>query len=172
MKFLTMNMMLMFNLIFISLNHPMSMGFIIMIQLILSTLLMNFYTQLPWFSLILFLIFIGGMMILFTYMCSISSNNIILMSPKMIIINYLFIFMNLFLLIMLNWNQYLTNNWMNLNNFLMNLNIQQNSMNYLMKMFNNYSTNLMFFLIIYLFILMIMVNKITNMNMGPLRKNN
>nr|YP_010586300.1 NADH dehydrogenase subunit 6 [Kisaura zhejiangensis (nom. nud.)]UZZ44075.1 NADH dehydrogenase subunit 6 [Kisaura zhejiangensis (nom. nud.)] len=172
MKLLIMNLMLMSNLIFISLNHPMSMGFIIMIQLILSTLLMNFYTQLSWFSLILFLIFIGGMMILFTYMCSISSNNIILLSPKMILMIYSFILMNLLMMMLLNWNQYLMNNWMNLNNYFMNLNIQQNSMNYLMKMFNNYSMNLMFFLIIYLFILMIMVNKITNLNMGPLRKNN
>lgn len=60
--------------IFLSANHPVSLGLI----LILHTLLIRIVTGLTggrfWFSYILFLVFLGGVLVLFIYITSLASN--------------------------------------------------------------------------------------------------
>nr|YP_010758094.1 NADH dehydrogenase subunit 6 [Wormaldia spinosa]WEU80099.1 NADH dehydrogenase subunit 6 [Wormaldia spinosa] len=170
MKLFFMNMMMIINFLFIYLTHPMSMGMIILIQMLLSIVLMNFFLQMFWFSYMLFLMLIGGMLILFMYMCSISSNNIIFISPKMMLFLLNSIPLNFFICLLMSNNEYLNHNLLtNMKSF---TEINSLSLNFLSKMFNDYSSFMTFFLILYLFILMILVNKITNFNVGPLRKLN
>nr|YP_010235792.1 NADH dehydrogenase subunit 6 [Bambusicaliscelis flavus]QTD82410.1 NADH dehydrogenase subunit 6 [Bambusicaliscelis flavus] len=55
-------------------KHPVSMGSLLMTQTILICMIssMKFYS--PWYSYILFITIIGGMMVMFMYMSSIASN--------------------------------------------------------------------------------------------------
>nr|YP_010586144.1 NADH dehydrogenase subunit 6 [Dolophilodes bellatulus]UZZ43893.1 NADH dehydrogenase subunit 6 [Dolophilodes bellatulus] len=174
MKIFFMNSMMIFNFIFIQLNHPMSMGMIILIQILIAIVMMNIYMKLPWFSYMILLMFVGGMLILFMYMCSISSNNIMIISPKMIMMISSLTSLNFFLSVLMNNNLMLNSSWINSINLFNNINIMDVNTNmiFLMKMFNDYSTFMILIMILYLFILMIMVNKITNFNIGPLRKLN
>ncbi|MGL5470365.1 MAG: NADH-quinone oxidoreductase subunit J [Shewanella sp.] len=60
--------------VFISLRHPIGLG----LALIVHTLLVSAATGLVgghfWFSYILFLVFLGGVLVLFIYMTSLASN--------------------------------------------------------------------------------------------------
>nr|AXS65768.1 NADH dehydrogenase subunit 6 [Staphylinoidea sp. 7 KM-2017] len=145
--------------------HPLSFGMILLIQTIMTALITGLMTPNFWFSYILFLIMIGGMLVLFIYMTSIASNEkfnfsikltllFSMMIPTSIMINYL---MDKFI--------------MNKTNF--NSSLFENSSKMLINKFINFPSNMILYLmIIYLFITLIAVVKITNLNSGPLRKMN
>nr|YP_010466094.1 NADH dehydrogenase subunit 6 [Hemaris radians]UAT98076.1 NADH dehydrogenase subunit 6 [Hemaris radians] len=153
------------------LNHPLSMGLFILMQTLLTCLLSGMLIKTYWFSYILFLTFLGGLLVLFIYVSSIASNEMFSSSHQM-----KFIFMIILTMLLLFQYMYMKNlNWMNLNNnsemenfsnyFFFN---NENKMN-LNKLYNNNSSMLMLLLIIYLFITLIAVVKITNIFYGPLR---
>nr|YP_010234369.1 NADH dehydrogenase subunit 6 [Trictenotoma davidi]QTA72355.1 NADH dehydrogenase subunit 6 [Trictenotoma davidi] len=154
------------SMIFMSLTHPLSMGLILLIQtMIISLITGNFFTNF-WFSYILFLILIGGMLILFIYMTSVASNEKFKFNINIIMTVSLIISLIIPLILKYSININLTNNEMiNYNNYLM--------MNTSMTKFINFPLNmLLMFIIIYLFLTLIAVVKITNMNYGPLRQLN
>nr|QBZ38079.1 NADH dehydrogenase subunit 6 [Bambusiphaga luodianensis] len=84
------------------LNHPISLGTILMIQSILTSISMILLTKNSWYSMILFITFSSGMMIMFMYMSSISSNNKFKPSIKMFIIYTLLT--SMMLMIKKDWN--------------------------------------------------------------------
>nr|YP_010576277.1 NADH dehydrogenase subunit 6 [Stilicoderus aquilinus]UZN43814.1 NADH dehydrogenase subunit 6 [Stilicoderus aquilinus] len=157
-------MLILLSIIFILMNHPLSMGMILLSQTILTALITGLLSINFWFSYIMFLIMIGGMLILFIYMTSIASNELFMFSKKIFIFSLFMITM----MILLNW--FIINfNYFNMN--LMNL-FYNNSMNLsLTKLFNYPSNYIMFLMIIYLLITLIAVVKIVNINSGPLRQN-
>nr|YP_009987580.1 NADH dehydrogenase subunit 6 [Tropidocephala brunnipennis]QBZ38053.1 NADH dehydrogenase subunit 6 [Tropidocephala brunnipennis] len=71
------------SLISMFMNHPISLGSILMTQSILTSMNLIFITKNSWYSMILFLTFSSGMMIMFMYMSSISSNEKFQPSIKM-----------------------------------------------------------------------------------------
>nr|YP_009476074.1 NADH dehydrogenase subunit 6 [Macroglossum stellatarum]AVM10749.1 NADH dehydrogenase subunit 6 [Macroglossum stellatarum] len=151
--------------------HPLSMGMLILIQTLLICSLSGMLIKTYWFSYILFLTFLGGLLVLFIYVSSIASNEMFSPSTNMkIMIFSLFIFM-----IMMQYIYMKNLNWMNLiinsemNNFLNFTFINNENKINLNKLYNNYSSMLMSLLIIYLFITLIAVVKITNIFYGPLR---
>nr|QSH39804.1 NADH dehydrogenase subunit 6 [Theretra latreillii lucasii] len=153
------------------LNHPLSMGMLILIQTLMTCLLSGMLIKTYWFSYILFLTFLGGLLVLFIYVSSIASNEMFSLSNKMKII----LMSLLILMIMIQFLFYKNLNWMNLiNNSEMNnlLNFMffnnENKIN-LNKLYNNNFSMLMLLLIIYLFITLIAIVKITNIFYGPLR---
>nr|YP_010701135.1 NADH dehydrogenase subunit 6 [Acosmeryx shervillii]WCI21373.1 NADH dehydrogenase subunit 6 [Acosmeryx shervillii] len=161
----------MLSLMMYSLTHPLSMGMLILIQTLLTCLLSGMLIKTYWFSYILFLTFLGGLLVLFIYVSSIASNEMFSFSNNKKI---MFIMMlTMIMLIQFFFNKNL--NWMNLinnsemNNFMnfMFLN-NENKIN-LNKLYNNNSSMLMSLLIIYLFITLIAIVKITNIFFGPLR---
>nr|AML25727.1 NADH dehydrogenase subunit 6 [Staphylinidae sp. BMNH 1274234] len=156
---------LILSLIFMFLNHPMTMGLILLIQTIMISMITGTLANNFWFSYILFLIMVGGMLVLFIYMTSIAPNEIFNISSNLIIalliittfmIMLKFTFDEYFILI----NQmYSEKIWFN------------NSMNNnLTKYFNYPSMLIIFMMIIYLFITLIAVVKITKIEYGPLRQ--
>nr|ARH54127.1 NADH dehydrogenase subunit 6 [Brachyta interrogationis] len=155
------------SILFLFLNHPLSFGLILLIQTMmisLTTGMMNFNY---WFSYILFLIMIGGMLILFIYMTSIASNEKFKFSYKMML--FIILMSSLLLLIMMLMDSFLINNNMNILE-LKNLNLNY-SYECSMNKYLNWPSNLILFLImIYLLITLIMVVKITNIEYGPLRQ--
>nr|QBZ38144.1 NADH dehydrogenase subunit 6 [Muirodelphax atratus] len=73
MKFFKVLMMLN-TMLSMSMNHPISMGTLLMIQSMLTSMMTILFTKNSWYSMILFVTFSSGLMIMFMYMSSISSN--------------------------------------------------------------------------------------------------
>nr|YP_008816197.1 NADH dehydrogenase subunit 6 [Retinia pseudotsugaicola]AGZ92363.1 NADH dehydrogenase subunit 6 [Retinia pseudotsugaicola] len=169
--FLSLSMMM--NIFFMFfLNHPLSMGMMILTQTFFMCLLTGMLINTYWFSYILFLTFLGGLLVLFIYVSSIASNE--LFKNNFFFNNLFFIFLFMIFLISLififklNWMNTFFNdemsNFFNNNLFFNN----ENKMN-LSKLYNNQTFLMMMMMIIYLFITLIAVVKITNIFFGPLR---
>nr|QWL17538.1 NADH dehydrogenase subunit 6 [Periacma orthiodes] len=172
-----MKMFLSFMLMLISifmffLNHPLSMGLMILIQTLFTCLLTGMLMKTYWFSYILFLTFLGGLLVLFIYVSSIASNEMFKISYLMYMYMYMMIliilFLSLFFLFNLKWMNFSLTSEMNnfFNSFLFFNN--ENKIN-LSKLYNNHTFLLMMMMIIYLFITLVAVVKITNIFYGPLR---
>nr|QVM79267.1 NADH dehydrogenase subunit 6 [Vesperus sanzi] len=154
-----------FSAMFLFLTHPLSLGLILLIQTILISLLTGMMNYNYWFSYILFLIFVGGILILFIYMTSIASNEKFKFSYKLSIL----LFFSILLLIPIYFTDpYLLN--MNLKNYeLMNQNM--NLWNLSMNNYFNWPKIMILYLIItFLLLTLIMAVKVTNINYGPLRQ--
>nr|UYI30635.1 NADH dehydrogenase subunit 6 [Aquatica sp. q XF-2022] len=150
-------------IMFSMISHPLSMGMILLIQTLLIAMWIGSLSMNFWYSYILFIIMVGGMLILFIYMTSVASNekfklskiSFILIIPIMstlLLKDKLIPNMNSMNIDILIKNKFLFT--MSLNKFLMYPMI-------LMSMT----------VIIYLLIALIAVSKITNIKSGPLRKN-
>nr|YP_010035957.1 NADH dehydrogenase subunit 6 [Empis separata]QQQ89193.1 NADH dehydrogenase subunit 6 [Empis separata] len=156
--------------IFMQMNHPLAMGLMLLIQTLLICLLTGLMAKNFWFSYILFLIFIGGMLVLFIYVTSLASNEMFSMSMNLIIFSVLFFMLAMMMFIImdkLTIMNILLNNEMN-SIFNLNSFLNENMLN-LNKLYN-FPTNFLTLLIInYLLITLIAIVKITNMFYGPLR---
>nr|YP_009045491.1 NADH dehydrogenase subunit 6 [Tanaecia julii]AHA03842.1 NADH dehydrogenase subunit 6 [Tanaecia julii] len=166
-------------LIFISIllffiKHPLSMGLLILIQTLLTCLITGMFINTYWFSYILFLIFLGGLLVLFIYVSSVASNELF----KFSLINKFSYFIYIFMILSMSFLLKDNLNWMNfsfndeMNNFLIYL-FFNNEYNFnLSKLYNEQTYFLMSMMIIYLFITLVAVVKITNIFFGPLRSFN
>lgn len=122
-----------------------------------------------WFSYILFLIFLGGILVIFIYVTSLSSNEIFSISRKLFvyILAIFFLMMAVYFFTDMNYIYNIFNYEISLiNNF--NIFLNEDCLN-LNKLYN-YSTNIItLFLINYLFLTLVIRVKITNFFYGPLR---
>ncbi|XP_065080497.1 NADH-ubiquinone oxidoreductase chain 6-like [Ochlerotatus camptorhynchus] len=155
--------------IFIQIKHPLAIGLILLIQTFLTSSLTGLYVKTFRFSYVLFLIFIGGILILFIYVTSLSSNEIFSISFKLsfivIIIIIIFIIFS-FLIDKSVIENFINNNEINL--FFNNSLIPENLIE-LNKIYN-FPTNLITLILInYLFLTLLVAVKITKKNYGPLR---
>nr|YP_009537945.1 NADH dehydrogenase subunit 6 [Athyma pravara]AYN60675.1 NADH dehydrogenase subunit 6 [Athyma pravara] len=155
-------------------NHPLAMGLLILIQTLLTCLISGMLINTYWFSYILFLVFLGGLLVLFIYVSSVASNELfkIQLISKFSII-YIFFIMIFSILFKnnLTWMNFSFNDEMT-NLFNSNL-FFNNEYNFnLSKLYNKQNYLLMMMLIIYLFITLIAIVKITNIFFGPLRSFN
>nr|YP_009648532.1 NADH dehydrogenase subunit 6 [Micromus angulatus]ARO47903.1 NADH dehydrogenase subunit 6 [Micromus angulatus]QCE31818.1 NADH dehydrogenase subunit 6 [Micromus angulatus] len=154
---------------FINMKHPLSMGLILLIQTLLISLICGMTNYTFWFSYILFLIMVGGMLILFMYMTSLASNEIFKININTMIVNLMMIFLLILITIIFDNMIMVMKNYESIN-FLM-IKEKENSFN-LIKLYNNYSMNMTILLINYLFLTLIIIVNITKINYGPLRQNN
>nr|YP_010287452.1 NADH dehydrogenase subunit 6 [Amraica recursaria]UKT61783.1 NADH dehydrogenase subunit 6 [Amraica recursaria] len=166
--------MIILSIMMIFLNHPLSIGLMILFQTLLMCLLSGMLIKTYWFSYILFLTFLGGLLVLFIYVSSIASNEMFNLSFNM----KLMMMISIMLIIMMQIYSYNFENlnWMNLSNNIkdndnmMNISFfnNENKIN-LNKLYNNHTYMIMMMLVIYLFISLVTIIKITNINYGPLR---
>nr|YP_010265767.1 NADH dehydrogenase subunit 6 [Ochlerotatus fluviatilis]UIS24521.1 NADH dehydrogenase subunit 6 [Ochlerotatus fluviatilis] len=158
--------------IFMQMKHPLAMGLVLLIQTFLISLLTGMYVKTFWFSYVLFLIFMGGMLVLFIYVTSLSSNEMFSMSLKLMFISLIMtiIFMITISIIDLSMiEMFINNNEMNLFNMISFMSENTLKLN---KMYN-FPTNLITLLLInYLFLTLLVTVKITKKNYGPLRPMN
>nr|YP_010248188.1 NADH dehydrogenase subunit 6 [Gonodactylus smithii]QTK16229.1 NADH dehydrogenase subunit 6 [Gonodactylus smithii]UEV86999.1 NADH dehydrogenase subunit 6 [Gonodactylellus affinis] len=156
------------SLVFTTITHPLAMGMMLLLQTLTIcaiTSLLNFHV---WFSYILFLIFLGGMLVLFIYITSLASNEMFQFSFKMIS----------FFIIMMSLGFFLS---MILDPLLLDFKMSSSDMHkYMGETYNMqavligniYSSNTMnttLFMILYLLLTLIVVVKITYTFLGPLR---
>nr|APX40184.1 NADH dehydrogenase subunit 6 [Cryptocephalus quadripunctatus] len=149
-------------------NHPLTLGFILLLQTIMIALLTGLLSLNFWSSYIIFLIMIGGLLILFIYMTSVASNEKFKFSTK------LFLLMTFFMLnttvIFFFLDKFLMSQKLNMiETFPMYENIKPQ---FFLNKFINFPHNLIYLMmVIYLLITLIAIVKITSKTKGTLRKN-
>nr|YP_010554617.1 NADH dehydrogenase subunit 6 [Diplectrona albofasciata]UYO79237.1 NADH dehydrogenase subunit 6 [Diplectrona albofasciata] len=154
----------------ISTYNPLSMGFMVIIQCLLTCLVLNSTVKVYWISYIFYLIMLGGLLILFMYMCSASSNEII--KPNLTI----FLLTLMFIILMLLTAKMILSNWsimketVQFNSLIENSNTDNSTI--ISKIYNNTSMMVSWMLISYLLISLIVVATLTNFNKSPLRSSN
>nr|YP_009340902.1 NADH dehydrogenase subunit 6 [Nilaparvata bakeri]AGE94105.1 NADH dehydrogenase subunit 6 [Nilaparvata bakeri] len=144
-------------------NHPISLGTMLMMQSISTSLFMNLLTKNSWNSLILFITFSSGLMIMFMYMASISSNEKFKWSIKLILMIFCFVFMTSMM------KEFLFINKFNMNE--QNLFFQDNEeKKSIMKIIA--SNKILLFITVTLIILMMLISisNLINSFEGPLKK--
>lgn len=162
-------MLFIFNLIFINTKHPLIIGFILLIQTTLICILSRMISKNFWFSYILFLVFIGGILVLFIYVTSLASNEIFSLSIKHTYIIIIIFFISMLIISIIDKNLLLLYTNLEINP-IVNINsyITENSIT-IYKLYNYPNNLLTIFLINYLLITLIAIIKITKLHKGPLR---
>nr|YP_010261330.1 NADH dehydrogenase subunit 6 [Libellula quadrimaculata]UIB40237.1 NADH dehydrogenase subunit 6 [Libellula quadrimaculata] len=154
------------SLMFSYMLHPMNMGIILLMQTIMMSILMGLMSYTSWFSYILFLVFLGGMLVLFIYMTSIASNEIFMshsfitsiITIMVILMISLLMLMDPFMTILPVSEQFMDNT---------------NSPNLIMTpLYNNPFSSITVFMVLYLFLTLIVIVSLTKFNKGPLRPMN
>nr|YP_784043.1 NADH dehydrogenase subunit 6 [Scutigerella causeyae]ABF93311.1 NADH dehydrogenase subunit 6 [Scutigerella causeyae] len=140
-----------FSALIMKIKHPVPMGITLILSTFFTALISLFFMNSPWFSYILFLITIGGVLILFLYMTSLIS------SEEFPMKNVLFSFLLMLTFVLLSTP--ITSN----NSFYSNKSM--------FFMFSSYSISMVIFLALYLLMALIIVVFITKTNKGPLRFN-
>nr|QXG19456.1 NADH dehydrogenase subunit 6 [Drosophila pandora] len=157
-------------IIFSNMIHPLAMGLTLLIQTVFICLITGLMTKTFWYSYILFLIFLGGMLVLFIYVTSLASNEMFNLSIKLTLFSGILLF-NLFLISIIidkTSISFFLNNSEMLSIFNNNSYITENSLS-LNKLYN-FPTNFITILLMnYLLITLIVVVKITKLFKGPLR---
>nr|YP_010894934.1 NADH dehydrogenase subunit 6 [Phortica pseudogigas]WJW73447.1 NADH dehydrogenase subunit 6 [Phortica pseudogigas] len=158
------------SIIFINMFHPLAMGLTLLIQTLLISLLTGLMTKTFWYSYILFLVFLGGMLVLFIYVTSLASNEMFNLSTKLTLFSIIFLMLSMIVCFFIDKSSlsfFLLNNEMesifNLKSYL-----TENALS-LNKLYN-YPTNFITILLMnYLLITLIVIVKITKLFKGPLR---
>nr|APU93569.1 NADH dehydrogenase subunit 6 [Noditermes lamanianus] len=147
-------------LMFTQMKHPLAMGLMLLIQTTMICLISGTMYSSFWFSYILFMIMIGGMLVLFMYMTSLASNEMFSPSNKMLMI----------MLMMLPLLMYImpitTNNKeMNMHETIMESEITTTTT----VMYNQMMGTMTTLLVLYMLMTLIVVVNIINVSKGPLR---
>nr|WEG22899.1 NADH dehydrogenase subunit 6 [Gilpinia sp.] len=159
--FLSINTSLMFMM-----KTPFSLGLILLIQTILISITSGMLTLSFWYSYMIFLILLGSLLIIFIYVSSLISNLKFMMNKWMLL--KLIIIMMMFFLLIMNTKMNLSfEDSLNFFNLEMNKSLLMLSLN---KLYNNPTFIISFMMMNYLFITLIIVVKISNVNLGSLRK--
>lgn len=156
--------------LFIIRKHPLSIGLILLFQTLLISLIARLASKNYWFSYILFLIFLGGILILFIYVISLASNEKFNFSLNTTLQNILILVILMALFFFL--DKYFLNNLILNYETLINHNslIMRIENSYILNKIFNFPTNIItILLMIYLFLCLIAICKIIYIFEGPLR---
>nr|YP_010924959.1 NADH dehydrogenase subunit 6 [Chanohirata theae]WKB17937.1 NADH dehydrogenase subunit 6 [Chanohirata theae] len=156
MKMMIMKIMIILPTMVTMMKTPMSMGITLMVQTFMSTMLIAKISSSSWLPLIMFLMLIGGLLILFMYMSSIASNEKFKFNLKMTM---------LYMLMIVATEEMLMEK-MNQNESIMIVNQETTSLNMIFMKKYLMITTLIFLL---LFLTMVSVIFIMKIHKGPLR---
>nr|QCX31801.1 NADH dehydrogenase subunit 6 [Upogebia affinis] len=167
MLLITLPLTLFIAVLFTQLTHPLSMGLALLLQTTLICSCSGMMMPSFWFSYILFLIFLGGMLVLFIYVTSLASNEPFTFSLSSSMILMLFIPTLSMVFIFSDPLITLENQSNSTNIYLFNsLNL---TMALTSSIYNQSTMMFTIFIVIYLLLTLFAVVKITNMFFGPLR---
>nr|YP_010735843.1 NADH dehydrogenase subunit 6 [Phytomastax pentaspinula]WEL32813.1 NADH dehydrogenase subunit 6 [Phytomastax pentaspinula] len=164
----TTSMAFLMNMMFIMTSHPMTMVITILMQTLMICTISGMIMESFWLSYLLFLIMLGGMMVLFMYITSIASNEMLKFNMNIITI----MLVSITIMISINIDKYMVfydSNNSEMCSFNQMINIKETSE--LMKKLYNQPTYIMsMMMMVYLLFTMIVVIKIINIKQGPVRK--
>nr|URX53238.1 NADH dehydrogenase subunit 6 [Neotermes nr. kartaboensis] len=147
---------------FTQMNHPLAMGMMLLIQTIIMCLIGGLMHQSFWFQYILFMVFVGGMLVLFIYVASLASNEMFSLSTKMMVTAAT---------MMLAITTVKDKTMINSKETMLFNTMTSNEINMMTsKMYNQPSGTLTIMMALYLLMTLIVVVKITNISSGPLRQ--
>nr|QHZ87513.1 NADH dehydrogenase subunit 6 [Rhithrogena sp. XL-2019] len=156
---------------FTTMSHPLAMGLVLLCQTLLIALLTGLLAPSFWFSYILFLVFLGGMLVLFIYVTSLASNEMFSISSQSML---LILVITTLLGVISLFND--PSMWFSPE--LSEQILQPQSLwisdlsNLLIKLYSSPSYYLTLLLVTYLFLTLIAVVTITQIYEGPLRSKN
>nr|QIH30314.1 NADH dehydrogenase subunit 6 [Flavoperla sp. YZD-2020] len=159
-------------MMFTQMKHPLALGLILLVQTLLIALISGLSTLSYWFSYILFLVFLGGMLVLFIYVTSLASNEMFSIPTLSLIFTVAPIVSILFISMFLDsslWTSLVVNNDMSHFNDLTPT--HEEAALPLIKLYNNPTSLITLMLALYLFLTLIAVIQITSIFNGPLRSN-
>nr|YP_010574627.1 NADH dehydrogenase subunit 6 [Leucorrhinia albifrons]UZI00198.1 NADH dehydrogenase subunit 6 [Leucorrhinia albifrons] len=159
-------LMVMNSLLFSYMSHPMNMGITLLLQTLMMCVMMGLMSYSSWFSYILFLVFLGGMLVLFIYMTSIASNE--LFKKSMYFSTVIMMMLTVMFLFSMLMDPFMVTNSMN-SEVMMEINKSKMIMS---PLYNNPTSIITTFMVLYLFLTLIVVVNITKFNKGPLRPMN
>nr|QKK36453.1 NADH dehydrogenase subunit 6 [Trioza erytreae] len=140
-----------------TLTSPVTMGFMLLLQSIISCIIMREMLYSSWIPFTTFLMIVSGLMIVFTYVTSICSNN------KFKLINFKpFMYSMLVIFMLFKFNVYLIYN----DNFQLN----DHSYTEFFKLYIAMNIFSSFFMFIYLLIILLIMINLMNSNKAPMRK--
>nr|AVJ52600.1 NADH dehydrogenase subunit 6 [Tetrarthria variegata] len=152
------SLMISMSVTFLWLKHPMSMGFILILQTLVIAMISGMTLNNFFFSYIITIIMLSGALVLFIYMASVASNekfktpiNLMLM---MMVMSFVAVYIN--------------NKFYPLSNYPKNNNESYGTI-LLLKLFNSMSSLMTMMMIIYLLLTMVIVSYIASNQEGPLR---
>nr|QUM11274.1 NADH dehydrogenase subunit 6 [Nysius cymoides] len=146
--------MLNLSLVFMWVKHPLSMVLIIILQTLTISVMTGMIMSSFWFSYIIMMIMMSGMLVLFIYMASIASNE----KFKFSIILFMMMILSSPMILFLNYD-----------NEMMNMNKTTTLNMILNNLFSGTTMIITMVMVVYLLYTMITVSKIVNINEGPLR---
>nr|WGT89611.1 NADH dehydrogenase subunit 6 [Sclomina pallens]WGT89689.1 NADH dehydrogenase subunit 6 [Sclomina pallens] len=149
---------------FMFLKHPLSMGMALIMQTINVSLITGMMINTFWFSYILLITMLSGALVLFIYMASIASNEKFYTSITMM----LFILTSMVVALALT----LLKAYPNMTETIKKMNLNNEQVLSLIKMFNMHNMIVTLTMIIYLFMTMVVISYIVNVHEGPLRTKN
>nr|YP_009441900.1 NADH dehydrogenase subunit 6 [Trypophloeus asperatus]AOY40108.1 NADH dehydrogenase subunit 6 [Trypophloeus asperatus]QNE86047.1 NADH dehydrogenase subunit 6 [Cryphalus abietis] len=149
------------SLSFLLLSHPLSLGMILLLQTIMIAMITGHMYLNFWFSYLLFLIMVGGMLVMFIYMTSIAANEKFETPQKF--------YMTILLTLMMCTIMLSKENLMILLNS--NLSLIESAPHLTMnKFFSSTKNILMMALMSYMFLSLMVVVNMSEKNKGPLRQ--
>nr|QZK21958.1 NADH dehydrogenase subunit 6 [Amitermes sp. QLD_096] len=158
---LLMSMSTMTSLMFTQMKHPLAMGLMLLIQTTMVCLISGTMYSSFWFSYILFMIMIGGMLVLFMYMTSLASNEMFSPSNKMLMATLMTLPILMYMM------PTVTNNKeMNTHSTMMENEILTTTT----VMYNQMMGTMTTLLVLYMLLTLIVVVNIINVSKGPLRQ--
>nr|AXI98866.1 NADH dehydrogenase subunit 6 [Pseudoniphargus salinus] len=154
---------LVISVVFLLTISPLFMSLLIILQTITLAIIINMITMTSWFSFMLVMIYLSGMMIIFIYVSSMASNE--LFFPNNYLLAPLFIIFTIVMALTSNYMLDTPSDYMNeLNLILTKITIFKT-----MKMYSKTLFIMTILLILYLLLAMIMVSKNSSFSYGPLR---
>nr|YP_010703300.1 NADH dehydrogenase subunit 6 [Heterocarpus sibogae]WCO11503.1 NADH dehydrogenase subunit 6 [Heterocarpus sibogae] len=152
---------------FTRMMHPLAMGLTLLTQTVLICLASGLLSKHMWFSYILFLIFLGAMLVLFIYVASLASNEPFALSvPTSVLLGGALTSLPTFMIM----DPFLPSLKQTVeSSFLTTAQLFYSTQHNLSMIYNPSSMNLTLFVILYLLLTLIVVVKITSTFFGPLR---
>nr|YP_010329464.1 NADH dehydrogenase subunit 6 [Haemaphysalis mageshimaensis]UNO53999.1 NADH dehydrogenase subunit 6 [Haemaphysalis mageshimaensis] len=141
-----MSMIMVMSIFFMMMTHPVLMLMSIMLLTLYMALMFYLFSQFSLISLIMILLILGGMLIIFMYMVSLSPNN-------KISLNWMMPITLMFFTYFIKWEYHMEN----VKNEILN------------KMYFIGFMNLVILMMIYLIVTLFVVLKLTNSNMSPMK---
>nr|YP_009159474.1 NADH dehydrogenase subunit 6 [Paratya australiensis]AKQ09519.1 NADH dehydrogenase subunit 6 [Paratya australiensis] len=157
------------SILFTQITHPLAMGVSLLIQTILIAGMTSFLSKTTWFSYILFLIFLGAMLVLFIYVASLAPNESFSIPPLLTSVTLMGMTMSFVVI--------LVDPLLSLHQLVMEMSfISPNQISnsppvVLSTIYNLSAMSMTIFIILYLLLTLIVVVKITYTHFGPLRLN-
>nr|URX54042.1 NADH dehydrogenase subunit 6 [Neotermes fulvescens] len=148
---------------FTQMIHPLAMGMMLLMQTTMMCLISGIMHQSFWFQYILFMVFVGGMLVLFIYVASLASNEMFSLSTKLMITA------TIMMMLMM-----MTDKWMMMNTkdaSTFNAMMENEIITLTTKLYNQPNGTMTILAALYLLMTLIVVAKIINVSKGPLRQN-